>query len=99
MGVGDINIIGLANTNQNSPQMKVYPNPAKENININFIDLNQDFDLFISDNSGKILYSDKVKKGTTQLKIENKLSSGFYLLRLVSEDKTSQLRDKIIIIK
>lgn len=99
MGVGDLGIIGLANTSQNSPQMKVYPNPAKESINVNFIELNQDFDLYISDNSGKILYSDKVKKGTTQIKIENNLSSGLYLLRLVSEDKTSHLRDKIIIIK
>ncbi|MFA6825154.1 MAG: T9SS type A sorting domain-containing protein, partial [Bacteroidales bacterium] len=99
MGVGDVNTIGLAAVNQNSPQMKVYPNPAKESINVNFIELNQDFDLYISDNSGKILYSDKVKKGTTQIKIENNLSSGLYLLRLVSEDKTSHLRDKIIIIK
>ncbi|MEA4968677.1 MAG: M1 family aminopeptidase [Bacteroidaceae bacterium] len=99
MGVGDVNTIGLAAVNQNSPQMKVYPNPAKESINVNFIELNQDFDLFISDNSGKVLYSDKVKKGTTQIKIKNNLSSGLYLLRLVSEDKTSHLRDKIIIIK
>ena len=60
MGVGDLGIIGLANTSQNSPQMKVYPNPAKESININFIELNQDFDLYISDNSGKILYSARI---------------------------------------
>ncbi len=98
MGIGDVSIIDLSNIEQISPKIKVYPNPAKESININFSKLNQDYDLFISDNSGKILYSDKVKKGINQIKIENNLSSGLYLLTLISKDKSSTLREKIIII-
>lgn len=99
MGVGDLNIIGIANIEQNSPKMKIYPNPAKESININFRELNQDYDLFISNNNGLVLYSNLVKQGTNQLKIENNLPSGFYILTLISKDKTSTLREKVIIIK
>lgn len=100
MAIGDKNIIGLENLEENNEaKMSLYPNPVKDKINIEFKYLKKNYNLIISDNNGKVVYSSKIKNGTNITKIDINLSSGLYLLTLISQDRQSVLREKIIVIK
>jgi aminopeptidase N len=101
MAVGDVNIIGLDDISQNTEtSMNIYPNPVKDKLNIEFHNLNKDANLTIVDYSGKIVYSNIINRGIKNKQIDNiNLSSGIYIINVISNDKQVILREKMVVIK
>ena len=100
MAIGDVSLVGLEDIAENKNiKMTIYPNPAKNFVNLEFTELDQEYNLIIIDCSGKTVYSQKVSKGSKDMKINLNLSSGIYILNLVSQDRQTTLRDKIVVIK
>ena len=100
MAIGDKSNIGIANQQErNQPKIKIYPNPIKDIVNINFSNLRTDFTLIITDNLGKEFYKSKINKGANNLKLNITLNPGLYVLSFVSDDKITIMRKKIIVIK
>ena len=100
MAIGDKSNIGIANQQErNQPKIKIYPNPIKDIVNINFSNLRTDFTLIITDNLGKEFYKSKINKGANNLKLNITLNPGLYVLSFVSDDKITIMREKIIVIK
>ena len=100
MAIGDRSILDLANVdNLPLPKMKLYPNPVSDMVNINFSDLKDDYNLIITDNMGKEYYKSKINKGLNTSQFNIDLSSGLYIISLVSMDKKTLVREKMIVIK
>ena len=77
----------LINTEQNP--IIIYPNPAKEYINISIKEptLIPDF-IRIINLSGKVVYEDKIKPDIKELQIPNSFINGVYIIQLGSDDLT-----------
>ncbi|MFA6805947.1 MAG: M1 family aminopeptidase [Bacteroidales bacterium] len=100
MAIGDRSIIGLANIDKVcEPKMKLYPNPISDVVNLGFSDLNNDYNLIITDNMGKEFYCKKINKGSNTARFNVELNSGMYIISLVSMDKKILIREKMIVIK
>jgi hypothetical protein len=69
---------------------KVYPNPAKETLNIELND-NAVRQLSITDISGRTVYTENVSSEKMRLNVAA-LPAGIYLLHLKSDDKTATVR-------
>ena len=100
MAIGDRSILDIANVdNLPLPKMKLYPNPVSDIVNIKFSDLKDDYNLIITDNMGKEYYKSKINKGLNTSQFNIDLSSGLYIISLVSMDKKTFVREKMIVIK
>ena len=80
-----------------SPSFDVYPNPFSQAITINFKDVNQVLQLTLTDQHGKIYYSEQLLSGafSTELSLAE-LTSGIYFLSLLSEDGTIAVTKRIM---
>jgi Secretion system C-terminal sorting domain len=66
--------------------LKMYPNPAQNIVNIDLLDL-EDATVAVSDINGRVLFTQKLKNTSNNVNIEN-LASGIYLFK-VSSNKGS----------
>ena len=80
-----------------SPNFDVYPNPFSQAITINFTDVQQTLRLTLTDQHGKIYYSEQLLSGafSTNLSLAE-LASGIYFLSLLSEDGTTAVTKRIM---
>lgn len=74
-------------------EIKIYPNPAKDHINVN-VSFNQRYDVIIENALGQIIYKSKDNLGDQKINIDI-FAKGFYNLRLQSLNNI--LNKKIII--
>jgi hypothetical protein len=99
MGVGDVNTIGLAAVNQNSPQMKVYPNPAKEDFTIEFDSEKEDkvsIRIFSLNGNEEKNIEVKSEKGANRIRTTtNGLVPGHYIVKVIRSGEV--LTSKMII--
>ena len=72
-----------------SPEIiNVYPNPVTTGFTINNLQPEKDVQIIITDNLGRIVYSE-ILTGTKEKFINPKLSSGIYLVAITVEGKTA----------
>jgi hypothetical protein len=75
---------------KNKQQISIYPNPASDFINVSFKGNNSDKQLVIFNSLGKVIYEEKVISGTKTSRIDiSFMESGFYILELRDENKSS----------
>lgn len=72
-------------------EMKIYPNPSKENVTIDlyasFIKIPENSMIVITDVSGKIIFKEKIRKHDTLININtNGFSNGLYVVSVKSKD-------------
>lgn len=70
-------------------EISIYPNPATTVLNLSSIGITE-FELSILDMTGKVIKTDKMSDQTFMFDVSD-LSSGMYMLRLVSQDGASKL--------
>jgi hypothetical protein len=77
--------------------ISVYPNPFTQAIIIDFKDVNQALHISLTDQQGKIYYTQHVSSFTfsTQLSL-NELATGIYFFSLQSEDGTIAITKRIM---
>lgn len=82
-----------------SKDFLVYPNPTKNNIQIDFTTINEDFkELTILDISGKTVYTQSIGNNNTNLNVDvSNLSDGIYTISIISNEQV--LHQKITISK
>ncbi len=104
--IDDINIFGIstsiAQTSLDEDGVKIYPNPANNNLNI-ILDLtkNSEIEINIKDVTGKTLLAknNKLLKGENKLQVETtNLSSGLYFVQIKNDDVLISIK-KIVISK
>lgn len=91
-------IVGI-NELSDSKDFLVYPNPTKNNIQIDFTTINEDFkELTILDISGKTVYTQSIGNNNTNLNIDvSSLPDGIYTISIRSDKQV--LHQKITISK
>lgn len=76
--------------------IKIYPNPARNNINITFPNSNyQDFNIYIYDIQGKMIKHVKPENFHSEVNISD-INNGFYIVKIVDNDQVVK-SEKIII--
>lgn len=81
---GLVNIVGIGENKLNSSLLQVYPNPARDYVQINTID-NDGVTVFVSDMLGRIVVEPKLLlRGLNQLDL-NRVNSGIYLMTFQKE--------------
>jgi hypothetical protein len=82
-----------------SKDFLVYPNPSKNNIQLNFTNLNEDFNkLTIVDISGKTVLTQSISNNNANLNIDvSSLPNGIYTISIISNEQV--LHQKITINK
>lgn len=75
------------------PGLKVFPNPAKDEINIEWLVKYNNAQLQIFDVSGKVVYSHKANQGLGQYKIDvSKWERGTYFVKISTGETTESLK-------
>jgi hypothetical protein len=89
-----IPIVGLEELNLDKLTFNLYPNPAKDKINISTINtIEEEVEIQVVDITGKILKTETLNKGSQFISIRlDDLSSGIYLLQLKSKNGLTQKR-------
>ena len=87
------NIVEINNTEKNS--IKIYPNPAKDNINIYVGDNVKFSHLNIIDATGRIINDITLSDNKTTLK-SSQFANGLYLVQLIENNKVIQRAPFII---
>jgi len=74
---------------QISPNLKIYPNPVSDYLNIKYLGKNEKstFSYYIFDNVGKKILSGSFKETVVHRIDVSQLSSGIYSLQLIAEDR------------
>ena len=75
--------------------LTVYPNPVDEAINISIKGIEK-ANVLIYNNEGQLLMSEEYSGGTLNISTKETLSKGLYLLKIISDDGTTQSRKLII---
>jgi Pregnancy-associated plasma protein-A/Secretion system C-terminal sorting domain len=79
-----------------SNEFQLFPNPAKDNLTINFSSPQNNLTVTMSDLSGRRVLNKEINNRTNSLSINDlQLNSGVYILTIISEGKT--LNEKIIV--
>ena len=74
--------VGINNISQNDNSLSIYPNPAFENITINFSSTSKNISIKIFDTTGRLVRNiENVKSGENSINI-SELENGLYLLNL-----------------
>ncbi len=73
----------------NNTIIKVYPNPAKDNLTIDFnnVSTSKNTDVLIYNIQGQLLIQQQIKQEKTELNI-NSLAKGMYIVKVLNENKT-----------
>ena len=72
-----------------SNQIQTFPNPATDMIHVVFSPLNEKSDLYIRDQFGKIVWTGKIEKDQSKLRLNlytSNFQSGSYVISMVSSD-------------
>lgn len=85
--------VGINETTANTIALKVYPNPVKDRLNVNYLFERQTFAL-ICDNLGRVI-KNVVLQGVDDIDI-SELNSGFYYLVLTGGEHSGQVAKFII---
>lgn len=81
----DTSIVGLTQHLQNSINVKVFPNPAKQKCTVEFNeDLTKEYVLSIVNIEGKVLHTQKIESKKTQLDL-GQFAKGTYFIRIENE--------------
>jgi hypothetical protein len=83
-GTDEITITFLSSINESENSLiKIYPNPANEQVFIELVDLSADMELYLSDVTGKILSTGNIPAGTSSYELEiAHLAAGTYFISL-----------------
>ncbi len=73
------NSVGIQNSSKKTLSLKIYPNPANENVTVELSD-NTQSELYIYDFSGRIMYENQINNKIT-INVKN-WNSGIYLIRI-----------------
>ena len=65
--------------NPGIPSIKIYPNPAKDFLNIEGLDINKKYTIFITDLKGNVLYNTKIQPGISQVKLPYMLKGNYFI--------------------
>lgn len=80
-----------------SPSFDVYPNPFTQAITIDFKDVNQELHISLTDQQGKIYYTEEVSSFAFSAQLSlNELATGIYFLSFQSEDGTIAVTKRIM---
>jgi parallel beta-helix repeat protein len=85
--------------NDQNSSMVIYPNPTKGNLNVSINNINENFNIFITDSKGSVIYMDKLDVNQDKYSKEidlSKYAKGIYFVRLFNSDQN--LVKKIVII-
>lgn len=88
--------VGVDNYTNNQKNVQLYPNPAKNELNISFPQILNDAHLIIYDVSGKKLQAYFLEKNKTKIDVSG-LLSGFYVFEF-KNNNTTVYREKVQII-
>ena len=81
-GCGCASLTGINNIPQNENSLSIYPNPASENITINFISTSKNISIKIFDATGRLVKNmENVKSGENNISI-SELETGLYLINV-----------------
>lgn len=79
-GCGCASLTGINNISQNDNLLSIYPNPASENININFTSTSKNISIKIFDATGRLIKNmENVRSGENTINV-SELESGLYLI-------------------
>jgi hypothetical protein len=78
-----ISITGVSNIIENE-RFKIYPNPVKDNLNIEFYEEGKKEILLISDN-GSLIFHKQVNNSFMSIDL-SEFKSGIYMLKLISDN-------------
>jgi hypothetical protein len=81
---------------ENIAEIKIYPNPAEDELIIEQGEFSVENNFFIFDLCGKEIYSTHFHHSPLKIPV-NELSSGFYFVRITSSDSHWQFNRKIIV--
>jgi hypothetical protein len=77
----------------NETSVSIYPNPAKDRVQVNCSELETNAKVVLTDLTGKVVYTNSLSAGTTNFEINvNGLSAGMYGFSLLSEKGTVSKR-------
>lgn len=93
VSVIDSTAIGIAEQEKNNAKLHVFPNPAMDEINIEFSELKKGI-LFVTDVNGKIVLEKNFEQQILQLDVSN-LEAGVYFVEAVLDNGKS-LRQKVM---
>ena len=89
------NVTGLAEVKENELEFKLYPNPANEQVNVVFSNLDERAVLSVFDLQGRLVAKQEIAKGQKATRIDvSNLNSGMYYIKLQGV-KTNKL-EKLI---
>ncbi|MFZ1799498.1 MAG: T9SS type A sorting domain-containing protein [Chitinophagaceae bacterium] len=59
--------------------IKIYPNPAKDFLNIEGLDVNEKYTIFITDPQGNVLYNTMIQPGKSQINLPFMLKGNYFI--------------------
>ena len=70
--------------------IKVYPNPVKDDINLEFSKEGKSQEIFIYDIVGKVIYTTNIETTykNSKISLPQNIKNGIYFLRIIEESKT-----------
>lgn len=95
----NVNLLGVLPVLSSSNILKIYPNPAKDHINIDFGDYSKmsDYLLVIRNELGKVVYFTSIMQQSASLDIKSWTGSGIYVVQLFDGQSNLVESRKIII--
>jgi len=76
------------------PNIKIYPNPASNNIEIQLADNDKHYSVEIYDSFGRLVIQSSINNQTSTIPLN--LSSGVYILRLTDKDESQYIQKLIV---
>lgn len=91
------NLISLETTTE--PSLNIFPNPARDILNIQFENVEAEASVMIFDAMGRLVWQQKIEEGQTELRtqLDSKFEDGLYVVSLISNQK--QLVKRLVISK
>lgn len=85
------NGVGFESSLENKTQIRVYPNPSRDNITINGLENINEIRIF--DTKGAIVYSENIYSNTSNLKLNiSNFTKGLYIIQLIGNYDIQQVK-------
>jgi trimeric autotransporter adhesin len=95
IALGTATITEMPEVNTNKIKMDLFPNPAKQLLNISLAGYNEEKTIEIFDLTGKLVITEKVMQNNAALHI-SKLAGGLYLIKVTARDGTVLSHNKFV---
>ncbi|MDE5417684.1 T9SS type A sorting domain-containing protein [Labilibaculum sp. DW002] len=89
-------ITDVETINQEVDQMKIYPNPCRDEFNLQLGNLSQNYSLEILDLSGRTVFVKKDRNAGTNTIQFGSLEAGLYIVRVTLDDKVMSSKIQVI---